>query len=125
MAVRITPGQQHEATMAQELSKAFSLPGLNCKPAALAGDKGYYAKALICSLYARSIKPVIPNHMKKEQSHRFPRELYRRRNVVERAIGLLKKCRRIATRYEKLALNYLAMLKIAIIQRLLKMIDIS
>ena len=111
--------------MVHELTKAFSLPGVDRKPVALAGDKGYYAKTLICSLYARNIKPVIPNHMKKEQSHRFPRELYRRRNVVERAIGLLKKCRRIATRYEKLALNYLAMIKLAIIHGLLKMIDIS
>lgn len=125
MAVRITAGQQHEATMAHELSYAFTLPGQNCKPAAMAGDKGYYAKGLVYSLCARNIKPVIPNHMKKEQPRLFSRKLYRRRNVVERAIGLLKECRRIATRYEKLALNYLAMVKLGIIFRLLKKIDIS
>ena len=91
----------------------------------MAGDKGYYAKGLIYSLCARGIKPVIPNHMKKEQPRPFSRKLYRRRNVVERAIGLLKKCRRIATRYGKLALNYIAMIKLAIIQGLLRMIAIS
>lgn len=125
MAVRITPGQQHEATMARELSAAFELPGVNSKPAALAGDKGYYGKSLIHSLCARGIKPIIPNHMRKTQAKTFPREQYRRRNVVERTIGMLKHCRRIATRYEKLALSYLAMLKLGIIALLLRKIDIS
>ena len=111
--------------MARELSKTFALPGIDCKPAALAGDKGYYARSLLHSLCARSIKPVIPNHMKKEQPQTFPRELYRRRNVVERTIGMLKQCRRIATRYEKLAVNYMAMLKLGIIVMLLRKIDIS
>jgi transposase len=39
--------------------------------------------------------------------------------VVERLIGWLKECRRVATRYEKLAVNFLAMLKIALIVRYL------
>jgi hypothetical protein len=50
---------------------------------------------------------------------RFPRKVYRRRNVVERCINSLKWFRRVATRYEKLATNYLAMVTIAIIFRLL------
>jgi transposase len=44
------------------------------------------------------------------------RVTYRRRNVVERCIGWLKWCRRIATRYEKLAESYLAMITLAMIQ---------
>ena len=40
----------------------------------------------------------------------FDRAAYRRRNVVERLIGWLKQSRRVATRYEKLADNYLATL---------------
>ncbi len=43
------------------------------------------------------------------------REIYRQRNIVERAINRLKQFRRIATRYEKLAANYTAMLTIACI----------
>ena len=109
--------------MARELSTTFGLPGISCKPAALAGDNGYYGKSLMHSLCARGIKPIIPNHMKKEQAQTFPRELYRRRNVVERTIGMLKQCRRIATRYEKRALNYLAMVKLGIIALLLRKID--
>jgi transposase len=47
----------------------------------------------------------------------FNRESYRRRNVIERCVGWLKEFRRIATRFEKLALNYLGMLKLAMIER--------
>ena len=43
----------------------------------------------------------------------FNREIYRQRNLVERAINRLKQFRRIATRYEKLAINYTAMLALA------------
>lgn len=50
---------------------------------------------------------------------------YRRRNVVERCVGWLKELRRIATRYEKLALNYLAFVKLAMIRRCLRNFDFS
>ena len=45
----------------------------------------------------------------------FSREIYRQRNIVERAINRLKQFRRIATRDEKLATNYTAMITIACI----------
>ncbi|RMF68259.1 MAG: IS5/IS1182 family transposase, partial [Cyanobacteria bacterium J069] len=47
------------------------------------------------------------------QGTRFDRQAYRQRNRVERAINRLKQFRRIATRYEKRAENYLAMLTLA------------
>ncbi len=50
---------------------------------------------------------------------KFDRQAYRQRNVVERCIGWLKENRRVAVRYEKLAINYLGMLKLAMIQRYL------
>jgi transposase len=43
----------------------------------------------------------------------FDREAYRRRNVVERSVGRLKQWRSVATRYEKRAVNYRAMVVIA------------
>ena len=49
-----------------------------------------------------------------------PATAYHRRSVVECCIGWLKECRRIATRFEKLALNFLAMLKLAIIEQYLR-----
>ena len=48
----------------------------------------------------------------KRRQLRFDRELYRERNVVERLIKRLKQFRRIATRYEKLSVNFLAMVRI-------------
>ena len=48
---------------------------------------------------------------------RWPSETDSRRNVVERLVGWIKEYRRVATRYEKLAVNYLAMLKLAMMRR--------
>ena len=50
------------------------------------------------------------------------RAAYRRRNIVERLVGWLKECRRVLTRFEKTAINYLGMLNIAILQRYLRII---
>jgi len=71
-------------------------------------------------LRERGIEPVIA-HQKKEKARRgkFDKKTYRRRNIVERCINSLKWFRRVATRYEKLATHYLAMVTIAIIFRLL------
>lgn len=64
--------------------------------------------------------PVIA-HQKTEKAHRrkFGRTAYRRRNIIERCVNSLKWFRRVATRYEKLALHYLGMVTLAIIFRLL------
>jgi len=53
------------------------------------------------------------------------RERYRMRNVIERTIGKLKQCRSIATRFDKLAESFLAMLKLACLQLYLRNIDSS
>ena len=68
----------------------------------------------------RGITPVIPTKSNQRRQPRFDREAYRRRNLVERLIGRLKQFRRIATRYEKRAVNYLAMVTIGMIRLWLK-----
>ena len=60
--------------------------------------------------------PVIPKRSNEKHHERFNRGLYRERNRVERLINRLKQYRRIATRYEKYAVNYLAMLMIGAIR---------
>ncbi len=50
----------------------------------------------------------------------FDRDAYRRRNIIERCIGWLKECRRVFSRFDKFAGSYLAFLKLAMLQRLLK-----
>ena len=91
-------------------------------PRQVAGDKGYSIAWLRAWLHARSIAPVIPARRDQpgQRTLDFDRVTYRRRNVIERCVGWLKECRRIATRFEKLACHYLAMLKLAMIQRYLK-----
>ena len=59
---------------------------------------------------------------KERDNEHFDREIYRRRNVVERCTGCLKECRRVATRYDKLAVSYLAMLRLACIQQYFRML---
>jgi transposase len=67
-------------------------------------------------LRRRGIGAVIPRRANESrQGTRFDREAYRERNRVERTLNRLKQYRRIATRYEKRAVNYLAMLTIAAI----------
>ena len=55
----------------------------------------------------------------------FDKRAYRRRSVIECCIGWLKECRRIGTRFEKLAVSFLAMIKLALIGRYLRILDIS
>ena len=76
----------------------------------MAGDKGYSSPTARGRIRRRGIWPVIPAKSNEPRDPAFDREAYRERNRVERLINRLKQFRRIATRYEKRAINYLAML---------------
>ena len=70
--------------------------------------------------------PIIP-HMDNEKARHdpaveFDQETYKRRSIVEQSIGWLKECRRIGTRFEKLAINFLALVKLAMVKRTLKLV---
>jgi transposase len=52
----------------------------------------------------------------------FDRIAYRGRNAIERCVGRLKECRRVATRYDKLVSSFLAILKMAVIERYLRIL---
>ena len=98
------------------------------RPKKLAADKGYSADRIRWGLLGLGIEPVIPmretEHVDdREHFGKFDKKAYRKRNVVERAIGKLKEFRRIATRYEKLASAYLAMLTMANIALYLRLLD--
>jgi transposase len=64
-------------------------------------------------LKRRGICYTIPRNSNEDRGGSFNKEIYRQRNRVERLINRLKQFRRIATRYEKRAANYAAMLLIA------------
>ena len=86
-------------------------PELVC--AALAGDKGSSSPSARAEVRRRGIRAVIPTKSNQPRQPGFDRVAYRARNKVERAIGRLKQFRRVATRYEKDACNYLAMVELA------------
>lgn len=126
LAVHVTAGQAHESSGFEEVVDAVRVPQRRGRPRSrpqrIAGDKGYDIPWIRRWLRQRRIQAVIPE--KRKPHGRKPgrppvldREAYRRRNVIERCVGWLKHARRIATRFEKLALNFLAMLKLAMIQR--------
>lgn len=105
----LTAGQRHESPQAMPLlEQALE----RMWPDAVAGDKGYSAQDLRDWLAEREIEPVIPTR-DNEQAQDYDRELYRERPMIERTINRLKRFRRIATRYEKQASSYLAMVKLA------------
>lgn len=85
------------------------------RPRYFMGDKAYSSEAMRKALQQRGITPIVPQRRNEKQRLRFNRGLYRERNRVERLINRLKPFRRIATRYEKQANNYLAMLALAAI----------
>jgi transposase len=91
----------------------------------VAGDKAYSVARIREWLRTRAISAVIPQRSDQLARHRgrplaFDKSAYRRRSIIECCIGWLKECRRIGTRFEKLAINYLAMVKLAIIDRILR-----
>ena len=77
------------------------------------GDRAYSSQYIRQKLRKKGTTPIIPRKSNEKKRERFNRGLYRERNQVERLINRLKQNRRIATRYEKYAVNYLAMLTIA------------
>jgi len=92
-------------------------------PVALAGDKGYRADWIDEYLLELEICPVIPSKTNQDRDARpvaFDQEAYRKRNIIERLIGWLKECRRVFARFEKTAKNFGGMIRMAFIQRYLK-----
>jgi transposase len=120
MVFLLTSGERHEQPVLPLLMErgAVKRPGQGrprIRPERVAGDKGYSSPSVRCYLRGRQISVVIPAKANESPDTTFDREAYRERNVVERLINRLKQWRRIATRYEKRAVIYLAMLTVAAI----------
>lgn len=79
----------------------------------LLADKAYDSRAVRASAEARGASANIPSQADRKHPHPFSPELHRARNVVERAFCRLKDWRRVATRYDKLARNYLAAVQLS------------
>jgi len=104
--ILLSPGQDHDVTQGPELIK-------DSKATKVIGDKAYDSDAFIAQVEAQGATPVIPPRENRNQARAYDREEYKKRNVVERFINLLKQSRRLATRYEKTARNFLAFVQFA------------
>jgi transposase len=102
----LTPGQAHDLTCAQALID-------DADPQALIGDKAFDADPFIDTLTKRGITPVIPPKANRKTPRACDFALYGERNLVERFFNKLKHFRAIATRYDKLARNFLAGVQLA------------
>jgi transposase len=81
--------------------------------AALIGDTGYDSNDFRAEIRQRGLKPVIHSRPERKRALPLDRKLYRRRYLVEVFFHNLKRFRAIATRYEKTARNYLALVQLA------------
>ena len=81
--------------------------------ARLIADKAYDTNMLRGLLASRGIEAVIPSVARRNPLIPYDRLAYRQRNLIERMFGRLKDFRRIATRYDKLARNFLAGIALA------------
>jgi transposase len=109
VVIQLTPGQASDCAQFEPLYQA--LPEENIIASA-ALDKGYDTNAIRERLTMDGIEPVIPGRSHRVEPIAYDKEQYKQRNRVERYFNKLKQFRRIATRYEKHAFTFLAMVHI-------------
>jgi transposase len=120
LVMLLTPGERHDSQALVPLLEAGAIKRMGrgrprSRPKRVVGDKSYNSQPIRHYLQRRGIAAVIPRRSNQRHAPQFDRATYRQRNVVERVINRLKQFRRVATRYEKRAANYLAMVTLAAI----------
>jgi transposase len=120
MALVVTAGQRHEQTAFRPLMERGAVKRRGrgrgrprVRPDRVVGDRGYTGRPIRAYCRRRGIRYTIPRLRTERPQRRFDRAAYRERNRVERLVGRLKQFRRVATRYEKRAVHFLAMVTIA------------
>jgi transposase len=96
---RLTGGQTHDVTQAQDL-----IEGVETE--AVVADKAYDSDPLIESITNTGASAVIPPRQNRQQPRPFDSHQYKHRNLIERCFCRMKHFRRIATRYDKLASRF-------------------
>ena len=102
----LTAGQAHDLNAAPQL-----IAGLKSRH--IVADRGYDSDAFLALIRATGAKAHIPTPRHRIIQRTVNRRIYKQRNLVERFFNKLKHFRRIATRFEKLARNFLAAVTLA------------
>lgn len=106
--IALTEGQVHDVTQALEMLK-------EARSRSVLADKAYDSNAVVAAIESNGSIAVIPSRRCRRIERSHDRELFRSRFLVEHFFARIKRCRRIATRYDKLAVTYLAMVLLACI----------
>jgi transposase len=102
LALTLTAGNAHD------LEGARDLLAIVATPSRLIADRAYDARKLRDWLHRNGAEAVIPPNPTRKNPHAYDAEAYKSRNLIERMFCRLKDWRRVATRYDKLARNFLA-----------------
>lgn len=102
VAISLSPGQASDKAAVAGLLAAHPSPG------DVVADRGYDARAILQLIAAHGGRGHIPTQRDRKVQRSVDAALYRKRNLVERFFNKLKHFRKVATRYEKSARNYLA-----------------
>jgi transposase len=118
MTFVLTAGQRHETTKLEVLMEQGTVKRVGrgrprVRPERVLGDKAYSSRKIRHYLKRRGIGYTIARRCDETRTGPFNRALYKERNYAERLINRLKQFRRVATRYEKRAVNFLAMVILA------------
>jgi transposase len=108
VTIHLSPGQDADITHAETLLADHH-------PEAVLADKGYDSDGFVAAVERRGAEAVVPPKKNRVEPREYDRYLYKQRCGVEQTVGLLKQCRRVATRYEKTARNFLGMVLFAAI----------
>lgn len=106
----LAPGHQHDSLSAADLLGDIPKGGM------LLADKAYDSDAIRSLVAANGGWANIPPRRNRRDPICFSPFIYRDRNLVERFFNRIKHYRRVATRYEKRAANFLAFVKLAAIR---------
>jgi IS5 family transposase len=129
LTVEVAAGQTHESTCVDSVMDQIAIPQPlgrpRERPRRLSGDKGYSSNRVRDWLWKHGIKPLIlpkeNENLRHDGRSVFDKQAQGGCSIVEQAIGWLKGCRRIGTRFKKLAINFLAIVKFTMSQRCLEM----
>jgi transposase len=106
----LTAGEAHDNRLAFKLLSRLKSGTM------LLADRGYDADWIRAVATEKGAWANIPPRCNRKEPICFSPHLYRARNLVERFFNKIKQCRRVATRYDKLAANYLAFIQLASIR---------
>ena len=110
VAVSLSPGNAHDAPEGREIIKEVHGNG---KP--LVMDRAYEDEKTRSVAEKHNFIPVVPPKKNRKKPWEYDKELYKKRNEIERFFRCLQEYRRVFTRYEKLDVMYLGVILFAMI----------